>query len=227
MTIRASLACGATRILAVDVRPISVSYRHSGTLLSNPDKNGQQHEWQPSQYWPPLFAATAAALAARDEHKRESHRSLCMPLALSVAGAKGGRRSGYKVGDIPLDRKDSSDQAFGLVVNHRFKFNNAIKYTKTPVSYNAIWQRVDRYKNTQQLRQKETEAAQSLASLSHTTPSGERGGATPSVTPQTSTARKGQQHLRKSPPTDLGIATCSSSPKPLYDREAAAVAALS
>lgn len=224
MTLRASLSRGAARILAVDVRSILVSSRHTELLFNNPDKNGQQHPCRPAQYWPSLFAAGTAALAARDERERESNRALCMPLALTVAGSKGGKRSTYEAGDALLDPYDSSDNAFELVVNHRFKINDARRITKTSVSYSALWDRVRRYSDSLQLREKEIQAAHGLASLLSATASGERGGgAKPSVTPQTSTARKGRKRQRKSPPTDLGIATFPSSPKPLYDRHAAAV----
>ena len=129
-------------------------------------------------------------------------------------GTKGGKRSINEAGEIPLDLTDSNDQAMDLVINHDFKINNAIRYTKAPTTYQGLWNRVQRHNSNQELIQKEEEAACCLASLFSTNA---KAGAVektlPSVTPQSSTASKAGNKERRSPPSDLGLSTSISSPK--------------
>ena len=189
---------------------------------NNPDKNGQGPSCRRAQFWPSLFAAAAAARAVHDaQDERDVAR--CMP-GFKTSGAKGGRRSRKNYGEIVIDPDDKNDQAFDLVANYGVPIVDASKYTDAPISYLGLWKRLSRHKFNQNLRAKENGAAQVLVGLMSATPSGGSGGGEQStVTPRSATASKGQGKGRTSPPTDLGIVTFPSSPKPLYNKEAAAV----
>ena len=224
MALTPSFGRGAARLLSLNGRTIlgssilSTSNRH--------DKNGHGYLRWPPQYWPAAFAAFAATRAVSDAR---DDRALCVDPS-QASGAKGGRRSRYERGKMVLDPEDPNDMAFELIAKYNVPIPKAMQATNASVSYQALSQRLRRHKYNLQREEKATrDAAECLASFrtSGTRGGRDRGG-TSTVTPRSTTAKKGRGRQRSSPPADLGLVTCPSSPertspKVLYDRQAAAI----
>ena len=226
MALTPSFCRGAARLLPIDGRAIlGSSFLSSFSTHNQHNKNGHGYLRRPPQYWPAAFAAFAAARAVSDAR---DDRALCVDPS-QASGAKGGRRSLFARGEIVLDPDDPNDQAFDLIANYNVPITKAKTATNAPASYQALSQRLRRHKHNLQREAKATvDAAECLASFRTSAPRGPRaGGSTSTVTPRSATAKKGRARQRSSPPADLGLVTCPSSPRRtssrLYDRRAAAI----
>lgn len=122
-----------------------------------------------------------------------------------------------------MDFSDPNDRAFDLATTRNFGINDAREYAGATdtISYQGLYQRVRRWKDTQQLLEKEEAAAQTLATLSSVRNDTAKGGtsSTASATPRSNTAMKGAKRGRVTPPSDLGIATFDKSPIPIGKKD--------
>ena len=237
MALTPSFCRGAARLVPIDGRTIGRTILCSSFFITshptrNQDKNGHEYFRRPPQYWPAAFAAFAATRAAYDAcDDRDVRRARCMDPS-QESGAKGGRRSRHSRGEIVLDPDDPNDRAFDLIANYDVPIEKAKKATNASVSYQALHQRLRRHKiNLRREDEATQEAAECLASFrTSATRGGRDRGSTSTVTPRSATAKKGRGKQRSSPPPDLGLVTCPSSPvrrspRLLYDRRAAAMEA--
>jgi len=166
MALAASFRRGASRILAVKEQPHLAFY--SGHGDAPPAKIVHP---PPPQYWPPLFLSFVAAYAAYGDDRASAHCSRTAAKRRGAAkatrsGSKGGRRSPHDADTHELDLCDPANQAFDLVINHGFKIQTALDYTKNPTSYNALWKRKrnrDRLQTEQGFDELEEEAFNTMA----------------------------------------------------------------
>ena len=187
-------------------------------------KKGHHHASNSPQKWPTLLATATTVLATQ---QNEGNVMLCNSRKANnhSANSKGGQCSPLDADTHLLDLSDLKDHAFDLVVNHEVDIKKAIEYTNNPIPYQGIYQRKQRYQRTVQLREKEEEATNCLANLFWFHTGEGRGEHYPlGYYLFSSGATKGSAHVRSSPPCDLGLRTCSSSPVPPSGFAAAAMA---
>ena len=171
MSLVASICRSAERILAVETQPFLLAPWFLDDVKSTPDKNGHPSHGHTPQYWSSLFAAAAAGLVAQGNNRDTAfcNRSLTN---ISNSNSKGGKRSRFDADSFLDDCNDENDRAFDLVVNYKFGINNAITYTKAPITYQGLYQRVKRHQASKELKEAEEGAAHCLAnwcsSKSHT-----------------------------------------------------------
>ena len=225
MVLAASIRRCLPRLQAIDSWVFLTLGNYTEKFKASVDNN-VHHPFPTSQYWPGIVAAACAANALDNDGRADA---LCLPPKARAGNSKGGRRSRKDADSYLLDFNDPNDRAFDLATSRGFSINDAKDYAGATCSYQSLWQRVQRWKEEDQLmKNKEEEAIHCLINFKAVGKENEEGGesATASVTPQTAKKRRGLSPPRRdttmkaakkgrvTPPSDLWFPTVDKSPVP-------------